>query len=230
MEGRQPDYIIGTHGIPQLVSGVLRPVRKRDKMHPSNNSNNNAASITDPIKLNKCLYNLTVRNAAVGDHPSKSASKTKRDIAIRRNLCGNQSNSTTGSNGSSVSSVSSSPSSSSTSVFSNWRGPIASSSVTHCDPPRNARSYSNTSSIPRSRIHNLRGDIRLATSTINRNSNHNVRLSDAGGGTQTLLNSRQRRNAGEPSDLNCGSNVVRQCRPADSYEGLWIVSGQCATR
>lgn len=63
--GRRPDYHIGPNGIPRLT-GLRRRKMNSPQQQPLQQP-------TDPVKLNKCLYNLTVRYGT----------KIESDIAIR---------------------------------------------------------------------------------------------------------------------------------------------------
>lgn len=152
--GRQPDYYIGRSGIPRLVGGSRlgsaveqqrTTRRKRGTMSNQRggpSGGNSVVGTTDPVKLNKCLYNLTVRNRngsnrTESDSPSpshKSKSPTTgsdsdnngnnysiwrgsmcsaTSTVITTGLCNSRRNSVTSSRGSSSSSSSAIPRSSS---------------------------------------------------------------------------------------------------------------------
>ncbi|XP_038110072.1 uncharacterized protein LOC119767006 [Culex quinquefasciatus] len=74
--GRRPDYHIGPNGIPRLT-GLRRRKMNSPQQQPLQQP-------TDPVKLNKCLYNLTVRNGT----------KIESDIAIRNQYSSKSSSST----------------------------------------------------------------------------------------------------------------------------------------
>lgn len=81
---RAPDYHIGANGIPQLtqVITVGSRMRKMNSHHQHQQHFQQHLQPTDPVKLNKCLYNLTVRNGQ-SDKPAANSSKIESDIAIR---------------------------------------------------------------------------------------------------------------------------------------------------
>lgn len=208
--GRQPDYFIAASGIPRLVGFSGRKM----------NRNSPAPVGTDPSKLNKCLYNLTVRNGGTGG--SRNGSKIESDIAIR-NQYSSKSNSSTSvshkhrsshsSTGTALSissaSLASWPSSSSTSktavmitgrLGTNRRNSVTSSHISSPMP---------SSFIPTSGNfnHNLGSCSRIA-SVVGRGRPHS-----------TLLGERQRRNVAGMGNSNRlddghfgGNQTMRQCR------------------
>lgn len=205
---RQPDYYIGPSGIPRIVGGSWRSGtdvdhqrRQRQIMNQCGSASGGSISVgTDPVKLNKCLYNLTVRNR-------NGSSKTESDMAIRSHPCSHKSkssasgsdsdNNTNNSNSRGASSWSSSTVIT-TGLSNNRRNPVTSST-----------SRAGSSSIPRS--------------TTTQWTHHHLGRSANQSGTvvgRSLLSDRQRRNAVTGvSDSNrlergeCGSSLmVRQCR------------------
>lgn len=175
---RAPDYHIGANGIPRLTQVITAGSRMR-KM---NSHHHQLLQPTDPVKLNKCLYNLTVRNGSTvqSDKPANS-SKIESDIAIRNTQY------SSGGGGGGVGSKSSS------SLSPALNGSLRSSSPTTVtssplrtsgDPRRSGINTShqfNSSSIPRSNNNNI------SSYSSNRNN-----TGGGGGSPRTLLGSRQR--------------------------------------
>ncbi|XP_039443917.1 uncharacterized protein LOC120423986 [Culex pipiens pallens] len=135
--GRRPDYHIGPNGIPRLTGLRMRKMNSPQQQP--------LQQPTDPVKLNKCLYNLTVRN---GTNAAVRSDKIESDIAIRNQYSSKSSSSNC--------SISDRRSSSTT---------IASSA--NRNDPRNTSQQSNySSSIPR-----ISTSISSSTNNNSRNSN-----------------------------------------------------------
>lgn len=218
--GRQPDYYIGRSGIPRLVGGsrlggaVEHQRASRRKRGTMSNQcggpsgGNSVVGTTDPVKLNKCLYNLTVRNRngsnrTESDSPSSHKSKSPTTGSDSDNNGNNNSI---------------------------WRGPMCSATSTVittglCNSRRNSVTSSrgsSSSSIPRSSsAHWTHLGGRNAVT-----NRHNGVVSSEGRSppphsTTMLLSDRQRRNAtATGGDSNrridrgeCeSSSLMRQCR------------------
>lgn len=231
--GRQPDYYVGTNGIPRLVGGRAAAAVKHssrvvtsprsgavvDQQRRNMNQCGAAASGgisvgTDPVKLNKCLYNLTVRNR-------NGSRKAESDIAIRSPCSHKSKSSTSGSDNNNnsnstgtVSSASSSTASASVITTTTGLGNNRRNSVTS---PRGS------SSIPRSTtthcVHLGRSANKSGTVVTGSNRISSNGISSGGRShSTTLLSDRQRRNATGVSDSTrlddggYGNSLMRQCR------------------
>ncbi|XP_058824640.1 uncharacterized protein LOC131685163 [Topomyia yanbarensis] len=215
---RHPDYFVGANGMPRLVEKVVRPAEYQSEM-------DSTISPTDPVKLNKCLYNIAVRKNRVAScrlaNQNNRSNKIESDIVIR-NQTGNKSNSSTNSSTGSSSTitnlsqpapVAASSSSSSISVLNNWGGPVASPLTARvpdahrCD---GRAPITNALSIPRSRNYDY---IRRSPRQAIGSNRVNCVTND---GSPMLLSSRQRWNVTTTADSNCiadsASSVMRQCR------------------
>lgn len=220
---RQPDYYVGSSGIPRLVGGravkAVEPCKPttqsgavdqhRKKMNQCGASGGISLG-TDPVKLNKCLHNLTVRNGngssriETGVVIRSQFSHKSKYSSTRRSVNDSNSNQT-----GAVSSASSSYSTPSTSTVlamglgGSRRSSATSSRCTSSDP----RSLPNRT--PPSRNDHKSssvngGSIGDRTNGISSRRSHS-----------TLLNDRQRRNAPPVSDSNRfddGECLMRQCR------------------
>ncbi|XP_065094048.1 uncharacterized protein DDB_G0283357-like [Ochlerotatus camptorhynchus] len=208
---RQPDYFVGSSGIPRLVGVTNRRVPRPVAVDSGRNMNRNSSVPvgTDPVKLNKCLFNLTVRNR--GSTGARSGSKTESDIAIRNQYSNKSNSSTSGSNknnnsnstGTALSVPNASlASSTSSTVITTGLSNNRRNSVTSSHSP------STSSFIPMSRnfSHNLGNCNRINSAVVHGRSH------------STLLSGRQRRNVAEMGDSNrfddndCGNGMMRQCR------------------
>lgn len=167
---RPPDYFIGANGIPQP--------RKMER----------GSTPTHPSKLNKCLYNLTVRN---GPNRNSNNCRNESDIAIRGQYSGKSSS--TGNHSSNTSGVASNRQN-------NWRRP---STVT--SPPNCRRICTNTSIIPRTSSEVNSSSIRLITS----NGRTPTLLSsrEHRNGTHAAAINIHLMNG-----YDCGANFMSQCR------------------
>lgn len=178
---RAPDYHIGANGIPRLTQVITAGSRMR-KMNSHHQQHHLQQQLqpTDPVKLNKCLYNLTVRNSSSStvqsDKPANS-SKIESDIAIR--------NTQYSSVGGSKSSSSLSPASlnsclrrSSPSTTTVTSSPLRTSGDPRRSGTNTSHQFNSSSSIPRSNNNN--------------SSSYSSRNNSGGGSPRTLLGSRQR--------------------------------------
>ncbi|XP_055543950.1 uncharacterized protein LOC129729417 [Wyeomyia smithii] len=231
---RQPDYFIKGDGIPRLVGKFEHSLQR--KMSVSHNSS--IVPATDPIKLKKCLYNITVRNSTLAVVHGFRSSKTESDIAIRSRSGNKSSSSTSGINSSNSSSSNScsahatsppavsvclvcSHSSSTSSVLNNWRGSIASQTSSRNYDARldNRRVRVNSSSIPvepgRNYNYTCRATRPSTTSSIPTDSSStSIRLNGVTNQYRSsmLLGDRQRTNADGATSSTVNRNLMRQCR------------------
>ncbi|XP_058453275.1 uncharacterized protein DDB_G0271670-like [Malaya genurostris] len=234
---RQPDYFVGSNGIPRLVEKVVHSSEHHVGMD-STRRTSSSISPTDPVKLNKCLHNIKVRKNNIASYrqinQTNRNNKIESDIEIRKQADSKSNSSTNSCSSSSSSSRSSSStitnlshrpassSSSSISVLNNWRGPVASPLMARMsDARRNgARSPTITQPIPSNSNRNYNYTCRAsrqATGTTSGSNNSNIRVSGVTNwGSPVLLSNRQRSNITSAVDSNriadSVERVMRQCR------------------